>query len=119
MAYMLQISDTALYTVWGGSLALGVVVAAVVAVLLALIVRTAREIKESTARIWVDGQRAASATVHIPILVRVNRNVLGALVRTSGIVEATRRIHQHAEDCPGCPHCLLGGAKDLPPGGGR
>lgn len=104
---LLQVSDTALYTVWGGSLAIGVVVAAVVAVLLALIVRTAREIKATTARIWVDGQRAASATVHVPLLVKVNRNVLATLVRVSGVLDATGRIQHHTEECPGCPECLI------------
>jgi integral membrane sensor domain MASE1 len=104
---LLQISDTALYTVWGGSLVLGLVVAIVVAVLLALIVRTARQIKTATAQIWVDGQRAAGATVHIPLLLKVNRNLIGILTHTSGIMEDTGRIQQHTENCPGCPNCLM------------
>lgn len=110
---LLQVSDAALYTVWGGSLVIGVVVAVVVAVLLALIVRTAGGIKSSTARIWVDGQRAASATVHIPLLVKVNRNLLATLVHTASIMESTDRIRQHTEECPGCPQCLMN------PGGKR
>lgn len=117
MAYPLQVSDAALYTVWGGSLVIGVVVAVVVAVLLGLIVRTAREIKDSTGRIWSSGKHAAGATVHIPILVRVNRNVLGTLVHIPGIIDATGRIQRHAENCPGCPHCLQSDATGLPGGG--
>lgn len=104
---LLQVSDAALYTVWGSSLAIGVVVAAVVAVLLALIVRTARGIKDSTAQIWIDGQRVAASTVHVPLLTKVNRNLIGVLVHASGIMESTRRIREHTEECPGCPHCLM------------
>jgi hypothetical protein len=114
---LLQVSDTALYTVWGSSLAIGVIVAAVVAVLLALIVRAARDIKAATGQIWVDGQRAANATVHIPLLVKVNRNLVGTLVHATGIMEATGRIKRHAEECPGCPYCLQAGAGNLPGGG--
>jgi hypothetical protein len=113
---LLQVSDAALYTVWGGSLALGIVVAAVVAVLLALIVRTARDIKSSTGQIWVDGQRVANATVHVPLLVKVNRNLLAILVRASSIIESTARIKQHAEECPGCPHCIVSDIQEQPGG---
>lgn len=105
--YLPEVSDGALYTVWGVSLLVGVVVAIVVAILLALIVRTAREIKQFTGQIWVDGQKVANNTVHIPLLRTTNRFVLGILVRTSGILDNTARIRSHAENCPGCPHCLL------------
>jgi nicotinate-nucleotide pyrophosphorylase len=115
---MLLVTDAALYTVWGGSLAIGVVVAVVVAILLALIVRTARQIKKSTGQIWVDGQKVANATVHIPLLAHTNRTVLGILVRASGILDNTARIRAHAEECPGCPYCLLRGEMNRPGGAG-
>jgi hypothetical protein len=106
-ASLLQVSDSALYTVWGVSLLVGLVVAIVVAILLMLIVRTARQIKQSTAQIWIDGQKVANNTVHIPLLATTNRLVLRVLVRASGILDNTQRIQSHAEDCPGCPHCLV------------
>ena len=104
---LLQVSDTALYSVWGVSLLVGVVVAIVVATLLSLIVSTARDIKQSTARIWIDGQKVANNTIHIPLLATTNRMLLGVLVRVSGVLESTSAVQTHAENCPGCPHCLF------------
>ncbi len=89
---------------------IGVVVILVVAVLLTLIVRTARQIEGAAAEIWTVGQKIANNTVHIPLLHRTNQVVDGILERASGIDEATARIEEHAEDCPVgyCPHCVLG-----------
>lgn len=103
-----QVSAGAALTVWGVSLAIGVVVILVVAALLTLIVRTARQIDEEVARIWVAGQRVANNTVHIPLLHRTNQLLDGILERASGIDRATATIREHAEDCPGCPQCVLG-----------
>jgi uncharacterized protein YoxC len=103
-----QVSPEAAYTVWGVSLIVGVVVIVVVAVLLTLIVRTAREIEATVADIWTVGQRIANNTVHIPLLHRTNQVVDGILERAAGIDGAAAAIEQHAEDCPGCPQCVLG-----------
>lgn len=103
-----QVSAGAALTVWGVSLAIGVVVILVVAALLTLIVRTARQIDEEAARIWVVGQRVANNTVHIPLLHRTNQLLDAILERASGIDRATAVIQEHAEDCPGCPQCVLG-----------
>lgn len=104
-----MVSEGAAYTVWWISLGIGAVVILVVAVLLALIVRTARQIEGEVADIWTVGQRIANNTVHIPLLHRTNQVVDETLERASGIDEATARIEEHAEDCPvGCPHCVLG-----------
>ena len=90
-----MVSEGAAYTVWWISLGIGVVVILVVAALLTLIVRTARQIEGATADIWTVGQRIANNTVHIPLLHRTNQIVDGILERASGIDEATARIEEH------------------------
>jgi hypothetical protein len=91
------VSEGAAYTVWWISLGIGVVVILVVAILLTLIVRTARQINETAGNIWIVGQRIANNTVHIPLLNRTNRLVDGILERAAGIDEAAARIEEHAE----------------------
>ena len=91
------VSEGAAYTVWWISLGIGVVVILVVAALLTAIRRTARQINETAADIWVVGQRIANNTVHVPLLNRTNRLVDGILERASGIDEAVARIEEHVE----------------------
>lgn len=95
------VSEGAAYTVWWVSLGIGVVVILVVAVLLTLIVRTARQIDGAVSDIWTVGQRIANNTVHIPLLHETNRVVDGILDRAAGIDGAAAAIEQHALDCPG------------------
>ncbi len=92
-----MVSEGAAYTVWWISLGIGVVVILVVAILLTLIVRTARQINETAGDIWVVGQRIANNTIHIPLLNRTNHIADGILKSVSGIEEATARIEEHAE----------------------
>ena len=92
------VSEGAAYTVWWVSLGLGVVVILVVAVLLTLIVRTARQIDGAVSDIWTVGQRIANNTVHIPLLHRTNQIVDGILERASGIDGAVAAIERHAEE---------------------
>lgn len=93
--------------VWWASLVLGVVVAAVVALLLWLIHRTARTIDRRVAAIWDTGQRVASNTVHIPILYKTNE-VAGQILATALRINAgAAAIETHARGCPGCPRCML------------
>ena len=99
-----MVSEEAAYTVWWISLGIGAVGIVVVAILLTLIVRTARQINGTGADIWTVGQRIASNTVHIPLLNRTKRLVGAILERASGIDGAAARIEEHAEECPGCPH---------------
>lgn len=106
-------SQNAVYTVWGVSLALGVVVIVVVAVLLTAILRTARQIEAVVGDIWTVGQRIANNTVHIPMLHRTNQVAASILERAGGIDKAAAMIEQHAERCPGCPQCSM-----VPRGGG-
>ena len=95
------VSEGAAYTVWWASLGIGAAVIAVVAVLLALIVRTARQIDGAVADIWTVGQRIANNTVHIPLLNHTNRVVEAVLDRAAGIDGAAAAIEEHALDCPG------------------
>ena len=92
------VSEGAAYTVWWISLGIGLVVILVVAVLLTLIVRTARQIEGTAAEIWTVGQRIANNTVHIPLLHRTNQIVDGILERVSGIDGAAAAIERHAEE---------------------
>lgn len=95
------VSPEAAYTVWWVSLGIGVVVIVVVAVLLALILRTARQIDGAVSAIWTVGQRIANNTVHIPLLHRTNQVVDEILDRAAGIDGAAAAIESHALDCPG------------------
>lgn len=102
------VSEGAALTVWWVSLGIGIVVIVVVAVLLGLVLRTARQIEGAVAEVWTVGQRIANNTVHIPLLNHTNRVVDGILDRAAGIDGAAAAIERHAQDCPGCPHCVLG-----------
>lgn len=102
------VSEGAALTVWWVSLGIGIVVIVVVAVLLTLIVRAARQIEGAVSDIWTVGQRIANNTVHIPLLHETNRVVDRILERAGGIDGAVAAIERHAQDCPGCPHCVLG-----------
>lgn len=104
-------SDAAIQQVWMVSLVVYFVVVAVVAVLLTMILFTVRRIHTGAAAIWATGQKVANNTIHIPLLVRTNHfvsEILSSAGRTAGAVEG---IAAHAATCPGCPHCVLGGAK--------
>lgn len=83
-------------TVWGISLGIGVVVILVVAVLLTLIVRTARRINGTVEEIWVAGQRVANNTVHISLLHQTNQTVDRLLDTAAGIDAATATIEEEA-----------------------
>jgi len=95
------VSEGAGYTVWWVSLAIGLVVILVVAVLLTLILHTARQIEGAVSDIWTVGQRIANNTVHIPLLNHTNRVVDDILDQAGGIDGATAAIEQHAQECPG------------------
>jgi hypothetical protein len=104
-------SEGAVQQVWIISLVLYFVVVLVVALLLTLILQTARRITEGTAAIWTVGQKIANNTIQVPLLVRTNRiasRILESAGRTAGAVHAVR---QHAEGCPRCPACVIGDAR--------
>ncbi len=94
--------------VWITSLVIFVVVLIVVAILLTLIVREARRIREGVSEIWNVGQRIANNTIHIALLDKTNRTAGKILQSASRVVGATGAIKAHAETCPGCPACVIG-----------
>lgn len=102
-----QSPEQAAQFVWWTSLALGVVVSGVVALLLWLILRGARTIDGRVCRIWEVGQRVANNTVHIPTLYKTNE-VAGQILATALRIDAgAAAIESHAKGCPGCPQCML------------
>ncbi len=98
-------SATAVYTVWTASLGLGVVVIVVVALLLELILRSARRIDVGVGAIWSAGQGVANNTIHIALLHRTNLIADRILAAAGGVLGAAERIRRHAERCPRCPTC--------------
>ena len=95
----------AVYTVWGVSLGVGVVVLVVVAVLLELIRRAAREIEATVGDIWTAGKLVANNTIHIALLRRTNWTVARILDAAKGVLGAAQAIREHAQQCPNCPSC--------------
>ncbi len=93
--------------VWWTSLALGLTVSLVVALLLWLIQRAAATINRRVARIWDAGQRVAANTVHIPTLYKTNAVAGEILASALRINTGAAAIEAHAAGCPGCPQCIL------------
>jgi len=103
----METSAHAVQVVWWTSLALGLAVSLVVALLLYLIHRTAVTINGVVSRIWIVGQRVANNTVHIPALYRTNEAAGKILATALKINEGAAAIESHANGCPGCPQCML------------
>lgn len=99
--HFLLLSDAAVYTVWWISLAIGVVVILVVALLLTLVVRAARDIDAGAAQIWVVGKHVANNTVHVALLEQTNRLAGAILASAGGIITQAQRVQAHAAACPG------------------
>ena len=86
--------DPATQQLWIVSLVVAVVVVFVVAILLEMIVRTARGIRDLVYAIWIGGKRIAANTVTIALLRETNDlagNILGS---ASEIAKASSRIRQ-------------------------
>lgn len=94
--------------VWSASLVLGVVVIVVVALLLELILRSARRIEAGVGAIWTAGQGVANNTIHIALLRRTNLTAARILEAAGGVLRAASAIHKHAQSCPRCPTCASG-----------
>ena len=95
------------YLIWWVSIALLLVVTVVVALLLTLVLRTARNILSVAGEIWTTGKLVANNTIHIPLLIETNRLAGRILDTARKIVAGAGAIEQHAEGCPGCPACVL------------
>lgn len=94
---------------WGLILVLSVVVIGVVWWLLRAIIAEAQIIQAGARAIWYGGKRVTNNTVHVPDLIRTNRYVEQILAAAPGLVGDLERIRHHAETCPGCPKCVVGG----------
>lgn len=105
---MTEVSVETIQRMWILTLVVYGVVLVVVAVLLTLILRAAREVRAGVAAIWTVGQQVANNTIHIALLDTTNHLVDEILVSAEGVVAATASLRAHAARCPGCPACVLG-----------
>jgi hypothetical protein len=104
---MPQISADTIQWMWITTLVIYAVVLVVVAVLLTLILRAAREVRSGVSTIWAVGQQVANNTIHIALLDTTNHVAAGILGSAKGVVAATAAMATHAAHCPGCPACVL------------
>ena len=104
-------SADAVQQVWIYSLVVFFVVVLAVATLLTLIHRTVKEIHGGVSEIWNVGRKIANNTIHIALLDRTNFVAARILGSAGGVVGATQALKEHAESCPHCPSCALGGGR--------
>lgn len=98
----------AVQQVWMASLAVFLVVLGVVAVLLTMILSTARQIHGGVAAIWTAGQKVANNTVQLALLDRTNYVAGHILASARRMAAATDTMATHAAACSGCPTCVTG-----------
>ena len=103
-------SAETVHDIWALTLVVFVVVLVVVAILLTLILRAAQDIRGGVSIIWNVGQRIANNTIQLSMLAKTNDGADAILKSAVGIIGATAAIQEHAEECPGCPKCVLGPA---------
>ncbi len=105
---MENVSEEAITKAWVISLVLGLVVTIVVAILLLVIRNTARKILGGVQQIWTEGKLVANNTIQIPIYLTVTNQVVSKIYNTAEkIIGGAAAIEQHANNCPGCPACVL------------
>jgi len=104
---MPNINPDTIQHMWITTLAVYAVVLVVVAALLTLILRAAREVRTGVSTIWTIGQQVANNTIHIVLLDTTNHVAAEILASAKGIVAATAAMGAHAAHCPGCPDCVL------------
>src|SRR5689334_24986643 len=105
---MTQIGADTIQWMWITTLVIYAVVLVVVAVLLTLILRAAREVRSGVSTIWTVGQQVANNTIHIALLDTTNHVAGEILDCAKGVAATTAALKAHAENCPGCPVCVLG-----------
>ena len=105
---MENVSEDAITKVWIICLVLGLVVTIVVAILLIMVRNTARKILGGVQKIWTEGKLVANNTIQIPIYLTVTNQVVTKIYDTAvKIIGGAAAIEQHANNCPGCPACVL------------
>jgi hypothetical protein len=105
---MSDLNAETIQRMWTVTLVIYAVVLVLVAALLALILRAARDIRAGVSAIWTVGQQVANNTIHIALLDTTNHIAGEILGCAKGIVAGTATLASHAERCPGCPACVLG-----------
>ena len=80
---------------WLLAILLALVVTGVVAVLLLLIIRTARDIEAGCAEIWARGQRVANNTIHLANLHRTEEAAERILGGAGSILGHVRALDAH------------------------
>jgi hypothetical protein len=108
---MMPLSAETVREMWWITLAIYGVVVVVVAVLLTLILQTTKQIRAGVSDIWNVGQKVANNTIHISLLDTTNHVAGQILASAGGVAVATGAIRAHAENCPGCPSCVIGGGR--------
>ena len=78
------------FLMWWVTLALGLVVTLVAALLLVIIINDAKSILQGVSRIWDCGQRVANNTIHIPILQRSSENLDICLRKAVNCINLTK-----------------------------
>jgi len=93
---------------WVVTLVIYAVVLIVVATLLTLILRAAKNIRAGVSAIWTAGQQVANNTIHIALLDTTVHTAGEILECAKGIISSTAALQAHAERCLGCPTCVTG-----------
>src|SRR5215471_8897828 len=106
---MHEINLETIQRLWVTTLVIYAVVLVVVAVLLTLVLRAAREVREGVSTIWTIGQQVSNNAIRIALPDTTNHVAAEILTSAKGSVAATGAIGTHAAQCPGCPECVLGG----------
>jgi hypothetical protein len=102
------VSADSIQRMWVITLVIYAVVLIVVATLLALILRAAKDIRAGVSAIWTVGQQVANNTIHIALL-DTTIHVAGEILECAkGIVSGTAALRGHAERCAECPTCVTG-----------
>ena len=102
------VSAETVQRIWIATLVVYAVVVLVVATLLWLILRAAKDIREGVSAIWTAGQQVASNTIHIALLDTTIHIAGDILECAKSIVPSTAALRSHAERCPECPTCVTG-----------
>jgi len=93
---------------WIVTLVIYAIVLLVVATLLTLILRAAKDIREGVSAIWTVGQQVANNTIHIALLDTTVHIAGDILECAKGIIPSTAALKSHAERCAECPTCVTG-----------
>ena len=102
------VSADTIQRMWVVTLIIYAVVLIVVATLLTMILRAAKDIRGGVSAIWTAGQQVANNTIHIALL-DTTIHIAGEILECAkGIISSTAALRAHAERCAECPTCVTG-----------